>query len=93
MTLLLWEFHDMPIGGHARIIKILKHLSDSFFWTNMHKDVQHFIQDCVVCQQTKYNAAKLGDLLQQLLVLSNIWEDIALDFVPRLLTHIGVLSS
>ncbi|MCI10359.1 protein FAR1-RELATED SEQUENCE 5-like, partial [Trifolium medium] len=81
---LLQEYHESPIGGHAGVIKTLKRLSANFFWSNMRKEVQNFINCCVVCQQTKYSTAKPSGLLQPLPIPSNVWEDISLDFVTGL---------
>lgn len=50
----------------------------------MRKDVQEFIGQCVVCQQTKYGPKKPGGLLQLLPIPSNIWEDISMDFITGL---------
>jgi hypothetical protein len=83
-TLLLKEFHETPIGGHAGIIKTLKRLAANFYWTDMRKDVKQFISSCTVCQQTKYPTTKPGGLLQPLPIPENVWEDISMDFVTGL---------
>jgi hypothetical protein len=82
--LLLQEYHESPIGGHAGVVKTLKRLSANFFWPNMRQEVQKFIASCVVCQQTKYSTLKPGGLLQPLPIPANVWEDISLDFVTGL---------
>jgi len=38
-SLLLREFHEIVIRGHAGVIKTLKRLSENFFWPNMRKEV------------------------------------------------------
>jgi hypothetical protein len=82
--LLLKEFHETPVGGHAGIIKTLKRLAANFYWAEMRGDVKRFIASCVVCQQTKYSTQKPGGLLQPLPIPENVWEDISMDFVTGL---------
>lgn len=50
VPLLLQEFHETLIRGHAGISKTLKHLSGTFYWGSMAKDVKSFVSQCVVCQ-------------------------------------------
>ncbi|GAU40457.1 hypothetical protein TSUD_141370 [Trifolium subterraneum] len=41
--LLLWEFHETLVGGHAGLTKTMKRLSENFYWDNMKKEAQVFI--------------------------------------------------
>lgn len=50
----------------------------------MRRDVQEFIGQCVVCQETKYCPKKPSGLLQSLPIPSNVWEDISMDFITGL---------
>ncbi|WVY94257.1 hypothetical protein V8G54_033345 [Vigna mungo] len=88
ITLLLKEFHETVVGGHASVTKTLKRLSANFYWASMAKDVRHFISQCRVCQQTKYSTKRSNGLLIPLPIPSNIWEDISMDFIMGLpLSH------
>ncbi|MCH80169.1 transposon Tf2-1 polyprotein, partial [Trifolium medium] len=82
--LLMREFHETPIAGHAGVEKTMKRLSENFYWDKMKQDVQAFIKQCVVCQKTKYSTLKPAGLLQPLPLPTQIWEDISLDFVTGL---------
>ena len=53
ITLLLQEFHDTPIGGHARIKRTLVRLAANFFWLEMRQSVINYISQCPICQQIK----------------------------------------
>lgn len=66
------------------MVKTLKRLSTNFYWDTMRKDIKEFIDECIVCQQTKYSTSKPSGLLQSLPIAYNIWEDISLDFVTGL---------
>lgn len=87
--LLLKEFHEMLVGGHAGLSKTMKRLSKNFVWDNMKKEAQTFIRQCVVCQQTKYSSQKPNDLLQPLPLPNHVWEDVSMDFVTGLSSSKG----
>lgn len=90
-VLLMKEFHETPIGGHAGVVKTLKRLSANFYWKSMRKDIKEFVAQCMVYQQTKYSTSKPRGLLQPLPIPSNFWEVISLDFVTGL-PHSGGYS-
>jgi hypothetical protein len=83
-TLLLQEYHDSLIAGHAGISKTMKRLAENFFWDHMRRDVQTHIRKCIVCQQTKYSTAKPSGLLQPLPLPNHVWEDLTMDFITGL---------
>ena len=60
------EFHDTPVGGHSGIFCTLKRLAANFHWVGMKRDVQHYIQQCDVCQRNKYDTMTPAGLLQPL---------------------------
>jgi hypothetical protein len=49
-ALLLKEFHETPIGGHAGVVKTLKRLSANFCWPAMRQDIKQFVRECATCQ-------------------------------------------
>ncbi|KAH0660925.1 hypothetical protein KY289_029673 [Solanum tuberosum] len=63
---LLSESHDTPYAGHVGYLKTLKRLSSNFFCPRMKHDVKIFVQNCLVCQQAKYQALAPAGLLQSL---------------------------
>lgn len=47
----------------------------------MKNNVKQFVAEWEVCQRAKYEATSPAGLLQPLLVPSNIWEDLSIDFI------------
>jgi hypothetical protein len=83
-SLLLQEYHDSLIVGHARVSKTMKRLSEIFYWDNMRRDVQDYIRKCIIFQQTKYSTAKPSGLLQPLPLPNHVWEDLSMHFITGL---------
>lgn len=81
---LLEEFHSSPIGGHTGAAKTLHRLRQNFDWPTIQKDVRHFVGQCSVCQQTKYETKKPAGLLQPLPIPATAWEDLTVDFITGL---------
>jgi hypothetical protein len=47
----------------------------------MSKDIAKFVSECLICQQVKSASTLPAGLLQPLPIPSQIWEDIAMDFI------------
>ncbi|GKB85833.1 retrotransposable element Tf2 [Tanacetum coccineum] len=81
---LLQEAHTTPLGGHGGFLKTIKRLNAQYFWPKMKEEVRLFIQQCVVCQQQKYQTLSPAGLLQPLPIPTQIWQDILMDFIVGL---------
>ena len=78
---LLAESHDTLTAGHGGYLKTLKRLTATFFWPKMKQEVKNWVQNCLICQQSKYQALAPAGLLQPLPIPNQIWEDISIDFI------------
>lgn len=81
---LLFEAHDTKIGGHSRILRTFKRLSQQFYWPSMFQTVREYVSKCATCQQTKAETLKPAGLLQPLPIPRQVWDDITLDFIEDL---------
>lgn len=81
---LLAEAHDSFTDGHGGYLKTLQRLSANVFWPHMKKDVKQHAENCLVCQQNKYQTLAPAGLLQPLLILDQVWEDLLMDFISGL---------
>lgn len=54
------------------------------FREGLKKYIKHFVVACKICQRNKYKALKPVRLLQPLSILTQVWEDVTMDFIERL---------
>ena len=81
---LLYEVHDAPTGGHLGQRKTLHKLQSLCYWPGMQKDVEDYVQGCVVCGAVKPSQKMPAGLLQPLPIPHRPWEVISMDFVGPL---------
>ena len=60
-----------------------------FFWEGLKTDVQKFVSECVVFQQNKGETIKTPSLLQPLIIPSQHWKEVSMDFIIGLPKYEG----
>ena len=71
--------------GHFSFEKSYRSLKDSYYWPNMHKDLEKvYIPFCVACQQNKGTIQKPVGPLHPTSVLDNWFKSIAINFIGPL---------
>lgn len=70
--------------GHEGIHKTLQRLRQDFFVDHDCRLVQEYVRACSTCQRNKTEALHPAGLLQPFEVPSQVWADIALDFIEGL---------
>lgn len=87
--LLIFEFHNTPVGGHDGGRRTYNRIAGTFFWPSLKRQVQDFVASCRICQSVKpFNRAPQG-LLQPLPLPGKIWESLSLDFITHLPSSAG----
>lgn len=84
IPVILAEYHDSVIGGHAEVLRTLQQIKAIFYWSKMRKRIQNYVATCGVCQTHKYSTLSPAGLLQPIDIPVRIWEDIAMDFIEGL---------
>ena len=63
IPVLLREYHDSPLGGHAGESKTYLQLASEWFWEGMRRQVTNYVRDCSVCQKVKASTQSPARLL------------------------------
>ena len=77
--LITWA-HDHPMAGHAGRIKTTHRLTSRVYWVTLRKDVYKYVQQCLLCQQFKYNNQPLS-MPMQLHMVTEPWHTIGIDIM------------
>ena len=81
--LLVREAHSGGLMGHFGVRNTLEILHKHFFWPKMKKDVIRICGRCITCRKAKSKVIPHG-LYTPLLIRSEPWVDISIDFVLEL---------
>jgi hypothetical protein len=82
--LLVREAHGSGLMGHFGVAKTLDVLHEHFYWPKMKRDVPRICEQCIACRKAKSIVQPHG-LYTPLLVPTEPWVDISMDFVLGLL--------
>lgn len=74
------EVYGGGLMGYFGVVKILGILYDYFFWFYMKRDVERICERCIICKYVKFKLKFYG-LYIFLLIFSEFWIDIFMDFV------------
>lgn len=78
------SLHDSAVGGHSRVPVTYSRIKQLFAWSGMKSAVHAYVKQCLICQQSKPDRAKLPGLLQTLPVPAAAWQVISMDFIETL---------
>ena len=78
---LIHEIHDQSSVDHSDILRTVKIIKRNYYWSFMQKTVNHYIQNCYICQRSKTSRNKSNELLHSLLILEQQWQDIVMNFI------------
>ncbi len=83
-TKLLWKIHDQSSILHSDIRWMIDLVQRFYYWSNHWATIQQYIRNCHVYQRSKVSWDDTNDLLQSLLILSQRWQDITMNFITEL---------
>lgn len=76
--------HCSGVGGHSGFQATYYRIRHLFSWPGMKAAVAKFVQECQICQQAKTEHVKSPGLLQPMLVPTQAWQIVCMDFVEGL---------
>lgn len=80
---ILKEFHSGPLGGHQGQRRTLLKIQEKYYWENMARDVNQYVQECELCQKVKRGGITKMPM-KITTTASQPWERIAIDVVGPL---------
>jgi len=83
-TKIIAACHSSALGGHSGVVATYHRLKRNFDWKGMKQDVESFIKQCSICQQSKHSNTHPLGLLQPLPIPEGVWRDLSMDFIEGL---------
>ncbi len=76
--------HDQFVVRHSEIRRIYKFIQILYYWLEMRKSVEKYVQNCHICKKFKTSRDWYFDLLNFLSILNKFWTNIIMNFVTEL---------
>lgn len=84
ITRILEENHDSPLAGHQGFHRTYDNIKQFYYWDNMKKTIQDYIQKCKTCQTSKVNFKPNRSPMLITTTSSKFCDQIAMDIVGPL---------
>ena len=68
-------------AGHFGKKITYKFIFRKYFWPDILENIKRYIKNCNICGKTKAWRNKLRKFLKSLFLLSQIWQEISIDFI------------
>jgi len=68
-------------GGHA---KTYNKIESTYYWPKMSRDIKRYVSTCDICQKAKPRCHAPARLLQPILIPSQPFKVVSMDFIPEL---------
>ncbi|KAL2347570.1 hypothetical protein Fmac_001570 [Flemingia macrophylla] len=82
--LILEEGHKSKLNFHPGSTKMYQNLKKIFWWPRMKRDIEDFVNACLIFQKANVEHQKPSGLLQPLSIPEWKWDSISMDFVVAL---------
>lgn len=84
-------YHDTPFGGHQGIDRTTDIIKERYYWKNMAKDIENYVQTCKKCNERKTSAIDKAPVPMKITTpVTRPFQKVALDIVgPLPKTHAG----
>jgi len=81
---IIQEHHDTALAGHPGRAKTFNLLDQGYYWKEMGRDVDRYVQNCHDCQQSQSSWYSTIGVIRPFSVPDKLWGGISMDFVVGL---------
>ena len=82
--LIMESEHDSRMAGHMDMDKTMELVDRNFYWSEMAKDIEDYVQSCEDSQKNKASRHKSHGALHPLELSYAPWDAISIDFIKQL---------
>ncbi|GAW22450.1 hypothetical protein ANO14919_119870 [Xylariales sp. No.14919] len=83
---LMYRSHHLPTGGHPGEEKTVDLVKRSYWWPDLYRDVETYVQACAQCRRMKPYRSRPQGYLKPLPVPYQPWSEVAIDHITALPT-------
>lgn len=83
-TQIIYRTHSTGPAGHPGRVKTVDLVSRTYWWPNMSREIETFVQACQLCFRTKASRLAAPGFLEPLPVPFRPWSDISIDYITPL---------
>ena len=81
--------HDVLAVGHGERWKTVELVTRNYWWPDVMRDVERYMEGCNLCQRMKNRTEELAEKLKLSEVLKKPWSHIIVDFITKLPVVVG----
>ncbi|TRX94028.1 hypothetical protein FHL15_005106 [Xylaria flabelliformis] len=81
---LMYRSYHLPVGGHPGEAKTIDLIKRSYWWPDLYRDVETYVQACAQCRRMKRPRSRPQGYLKPLPVPYQPWSEISIDHIVKL---------
>ena len=79
----IWLHHNILVAKHKEKWKIMELVTRNYWWTEVTKDVERYMEGCNLCQKIKNCMESLARKLMANEILEKLWIYLIVDFIIK----------
>jgi len=76
--------YNIPVRGHGGQWKMVKLVTQNFWWPGITKEVKQYVEGCDTCQHNKNRTEQPAEKLIPNSIPEKLWTHISVDFITKL---------
>ena len=81
---IIWIYHNKLLEEHCKIHKIIKAISQSYYFSHMWEKIKKYINKCDLCHKIKLLRYKSYKEIRQTLTSDWLWASVIMNFIVKL---------